>query len=673
MNKGMEISSFEYDKDGRLKRVKELNDMITEYSWSSNGKKAAITYPDGTVVNYGYNSNGNMSFMRENGEINVKYSYDRAGRLKSKELANGLKTEYEYDVLSRIKKFTVTDKKNQIVDEYSYEYDRAGNKTASFNLSEENKSSFKYYYDKLNRVTEVIDETKAGERYSYDRAGNRISKEIIGSNGAVISQEKYSYDRQNKLLYVDGLKELFGEEVYGRVRFEYDKRGNTTRIKDSSKVLGEYEFSKENLLAKATNRRGDVTSFGYDGAGRRVSMKVKTPKDELMTEYRYVNDPTTPYSSILMRYGSDEIRERYSHGITHETTERLGKWKDSDKIYSITNELGSTIMETDKTGKAINSYEYDIFGMPSFREDGHNYTGYTYDSSTGFMFAQARYYMPEIGRFISEDKWFGQLEIPMTLHKYLYCRNNPIVYVDRNGKWDERIHYEETKRISEYVFKENNIENLKTYSEAIAKGDNDVDNFFVSPFTNWGLPVPNKFSQGWHFNSNTEGEIDTRMNHYEECHQKAVKMWKKADEDYNNRKESFWYRAYSKVMGQCKAEKKWLEKREEARKDAMYMLGRGLHPLQDIDAHMDYGDDQFKKYGGVWQPHHVEAGEENGEKAFDNPNYDITRKENGEFIAKKVSDGGITEYEKWESKAYKNTVSSTEKAIARFLDDTGQK
>ncbi|MEN8905155.1 MAG: RHS repeat-associated core domain-containing protein, partial [Clostridiales bacterium] len=53
-----------------------------------------------------------------------------------------------------------------------------------------------------------------------------------------------------------------------------------------------------------------------------------------------------------------------------------------------------------------------------------SYTGYQYDESTGLMYAQFRYYMPEIGRFISEDP------INDGVNWYVYCDNNPILLVD---------------------------------------------------------------------------------------------------------------------------------------------------------------------------------------------------------------------------------------------------
>ncbi len=136
--------------------------------------------------------------------------------------------------MSRIKKLTTFDKENNISDEYSYEYDRAGNKIKAEKRREDRTSVYHYSYDKLDRIIKVTDEKKLSEIYNYDRAGNRISKEKRDETGNILLQEKYIYDRQNKLISADGLKELLGDKVYGTVRFEYDKRGNTTRIKDSS-------------------------------------------------------------------------------------------------------------------------------------------------------------------------------------------------------------------------------------------------------------------------------------------------------------------------------------------------------------------------------------------------------------------------------------------------------
>lgn len=53
------------------------------------------------------------------------------------------------------------------------------------------------------------------------------------------------------------------------------------------------------------------------------------------------------------------------------------------------------------------------------------------------MFAQARYYMPEVGRFVSEDPYKGNALLPQSINPYLYCRNNSFKYIDPSGLMPE--------------------------------------------------------------------------------------------------------------------------------------------------------------------------------------------------------------------------------------------
>lgn len=63
------------------------------------------------------------------------------------------------------------------------------------------------------------------------------------------------------------------------------------------------------------------------------------------------------------------------------------------------------------------------------------YRGYYLDDETGLYYLNARYYDPEIGRFISPDS-VGYLDPGRIngLNLYGYCLNNPIKYVDVSGR-----------------------------------------------------------------------------------------------------------------------------------------------------------------------------------------------------------------------------------------------
>jgi RHS repeat-associated protein len=61
------------------------------------------------------------------------------------------------------------------------------------------------------------------------------------------------------------------------------------------------------------------------------------------------------------------------------------------------------------------------------------YTGLQYDESTGLNYARARYYSPQMGRFISEDMYKGSIWEPQLQNLYKYVSNNPLRYIDPSG------------------------------------------------------------------------------------------------------------------------------------------------------------------------------------------------------------------------------------------------
>jgi len=101
---------------------------------------------------------------------------------------------------------------------------------------------------------------------------------------------------------------------------------------------------------------------------------------------------------------------------------------------------------------------YDEFGTslyPSFRNQPFTFTGYQLDGISDTYYAQARQYKPEIGRFMSQDShWhpgnmiYGDvhqrfivlpaipnlLAIRQSQNLYAYALDNPLIYVDPEGK-----------------------------------------------------------------------------------------------------------------------------------------------------------------------------------------------------------------------------------------------
>lgn len=88
-------------------------------------------------------------------------------------------------------------------------------------------------------------------------------------------------------------------------------------------------------------------------------------------------------------------------------------------------------------GLILESYNYDEFGnemtgiFPGLQPFG--FTGYQIEEENHNYFAQAREYMPSIGRFISNDSFGGSLGNTASLNYYSYCFQNPLKYIDPWG------------------------------------------------------------------------------------------------------------------------------------------------------------------------------------------------------------------------------------------------
>ncbi len=102
--------------------------------------------------------------------------------------------------------------------------------------------------------------------------------------------------------------------------------------------------------------------------------------------------------------------------------------------------LGSTRLKTNSNGGVIYESNYEPNG-PGYGESGSEEFKYTgkHEDPSGLYYFGARYYNPEIGRFITEDPVLGSLEDPQGLNRYVYSRNNPLKYTDPDGRFFANI------------------------------------------------------------------------------------------------------------------------------------------------------------------------------------------------------------------------------------------
>jgi RHS repeat-associated protein len=170
-----------------------------------------------------------------------------------------------------------------------------------------------------------------------------------------------------------------------------------------------------------------VAQYQYDGDGRRIK---KTEWVEDLQEYQ-----TTIYVysglNILYKKNLDTDQDvTFIYGPTGRIAKNMNGLTD----YYHTDQLGSTRLVTDESGNPVGEVNYEPFGESTGTGDKkeHLFTGKEKDS-TGLYYYGARYYDPEIGRWIERDLRRGTVENPISLNRYVYCYNNPLRYVDPDG------------------------------------------------------------------------------------------------------------------------------------------------------------------------------------------------------------------------------------------------
>ena len=408
------ITSIDVDELGRATKVTDHNGREVEYTFGTEGERRSITYPDGKVAEYIYDDSLRLKTLID-GENKIDYLYDTNNRLSDKIFSSGVSTKYTYNDIGLLSELAHSDR-DGILDKYTYSYDKMVNKVGiekyRRNLEDES-GKYSYSYDALSRLTEVHKDGAQIRSFGYDEFGNRSQM----TDNSVTTN--YTYNALNQLTSTNDTKGI-------TQHFNYDKRGNLTQILENNNIKNTYEFGAINRLTKATNAMGHIASYDYNGFGFRVGKQV-TDNLSPTKHISYVLDLTKQYHNLLQ--------------VQDNTQTQSYTWDNNvafaDGNAYLQDELGSPLRYIDNTGCTIDSCGYTEFGDDLYGNQGRaqpfGYTGYTADNIAGTYFAQAREYMPHVGRFAGEDIIKGNTIAPMTMNQYTYCWNSPLTLVDLDG------------------------------------------------------------------------------------------------------------------------------------------------------------------------------------------------------------------------------------------------
>jgi RHS repeat-associated protein len=199
-----------------------------------------------------------------------------------------------------------------------------------------------------------------------------------------------------------------------------------------------YNYDSRNRLDQVQVKKGtnSISSafFSYDGNNTRLSMSYSGKTTT------YLQDvagglPVVLQETVNGQVSSFMYPEASTSPLFQSDQNNAPMWYHSDG-------LGSVRALTNGSGSVLETHAYGAFGTRAAGgqagkvSNNHLFAGEQLDP-TGLYFNRARYYHPELGRFMAKDPIEGDLTNPVSLNHYSYAWSNPTNLTDNSGQYPE--------------------------------------------------------------------------------------------------------------------------------------------------------------------------------------------------------------------------------------------
>ena len=373
-------------------------------------------------------------------------------------------TSYIYNEIGLPKKIIYTNKVQGSADQvtlFYYQYDDLQRLVSvEYSTNQESEADINlnkkiiYSYDVLNRLiqTDIIYGSGSLNKvqciqYVYDENNNIIyQKETISDEDQFfVKTVEYEYNSIDQLIKSSAFFMQNDSVYYIQKTFEYDSNGSLVKVYTDNKITELYEYNARGLLSKYTNifdENKRLVQYNYYPNGKRFSksegdeviMFLYNLKGNLINEELFKTDNLVKMSSSLgrMRYISDnaDIANNQIQFLVHDM---LNTPQDNIVFSNGHREIKSYNLSPYGNIEDQNTMYATLFNATKkinfdtmFEEQEQVYNSSYYDQESFLEYMNARYYAPDLKRFISQDSY------DLT-NRYSFSNANPIVNSDPSG------------------------------------------------------------------------------------------------------------------------------------------------------------------------------------------------------------------------------------------------
>lgn len=495
--------SLEYNENHQVSKIYNGTGsskyVVLEYTYNDYGEIASYTdYKENVTYYYNYDYENKLINVNATNGNNITYTYDENSNLISKRNINGT-NNYIYNDLNSDEDI----ENNKLINEFisdkftiNYEYTNDSYKQLEIinyyinTLPIEGKYTYettinpndnKTYYTGRIKELEYINGSNQIIKYEYvyDDYSN-ISKIYGYTNNVQVYYEENYYDNFNQL--TAQMIEIGDEIIVSE--YGYDTRGNNIGYYSYNQTTGEslnsayFSYNNKDEIIQATlngqNYNITYSSVGHPNIylGWTIDYDMRNicviENDEYYVEYYYnangirigksIDKGTTIESVNYILNGNNIIKEthigtnNYTIEYYYDSSENIiGFTYNGNKYLYLKNLQNDIVGIIDSNNNLVVKYYYDAYGRIIKTYDTSSislstinpfrYRSYYQDNETEWYYLNSRYYNPLTNRFITMDQieYLGANQTIQSNNLYIYCENNPIMFIDSNGNLAKNV------------------------------------------------------------------------------------------------------------------------------------------------------------------------------------------------------------------------------------------